>query len=250
MEYLNLLKRDVNNYPDLYDYPRPKYKRFTRRSYLNQCISEIYYMKNYRAPIVDIAAVKDKNIIRDTLSMVVAPVKISAYQEAVERVKKRLFPNLRQKSRKIAKPLHKVTTSAESLYFKFQRHLIGRLHMQRNYLKQEIPYPQPRVCGIANLISENLAINASIQKISHQLIGEICRYRYDQQHAQRSKEEQRIYNYNNKTFQNIVRIIQQLKEVQTEQYNRDRLLANEKLFEASIRSMLYIRILMGLVIDS
>lgn len=146
----------------------------SKRWYLNESINEIYLMNDYILPNVDISAENNRNIIRNIVDTVVEPQKLSTFHMALERAKKRLFRDLKPIPRKMIKPCRKKTSFTECLYFKPQRHIIGRCNIRR---------------------------------------------------------------------------IQKEKQLKMEKLHRDRLLAKEKILAAAVRSMLYMRALMGLVMD-
>lgn len=180
MEHIIFVNKEFVDGQDPHGYCEchiPTIQAYSQRSFLSDCINQIYLMNNFAVPNVDTSAESDENIIRNTLDMVIAPPKMCIYAAAVERVKKRLFPDSKRKSRKMQKPWRKRPLPIECLYFKPKRHLLGRYKSRR-------------------------------------------------------------------TLQ-----YQQLKAVHMEHLHRERIFANEKLLEASVRSLLYMRVLMGLVVD-
>lgn len=182
----------------------------------------------------------------------------------MQRVKRRLFREPKQRLRKCPKPQFNNSNLSECSHFKAKRHLLGIRKIPRNYLDQGRQHIQTDLRhklkrkhsqqDDANDIENNaLHFNTSegVFQVSQQVINKVCRYHGNmaRHHPQRERSmEEQIKRERNTEACRLSRRAKKLEEMLVEQQYRERLMANEKVLEASIRSILYMKALMGLMV--
>lgn len=247
------------------DYARQEtnFKSPTKRSFLNECIRQIYILHGSDMSMMPIPVEFNRCLIWNTLNNLMVPQKITHYQASVERVKRRLFREPKQKQRKIRAPVRNVIIETEYAYYKDCRDQLGIRKIPRSYLdeartkiyaerSQDLKRKHDEIADNKLHESLHLSTKEGVFQISQQVINKVCRYHGNmaRHHPQRERSiEDQIKRERNTEACRLSRRAKKLEEVLVEQQYQERLLANEKMLEASIRSILYMKALMGLMVN-
>ncbi|XP_075150096.1 uncharacterized protein LOC142224199 [Haematobia irritans] len=247
---------DPHGYYSHHGFYESNFKSPTKRSFLNECIRQIYILHGSDMSMMAIPVEFNRSYIWNTLNALMVPQKMSHHQASVQRVKRQLFREPKQKQRKYKKPMHNVITETEAFYYKHQRNEIGIRKIRRSYLDQARRNIYSELKPNLKRKHEEEPLHLSSKEgnfqISQQIINKVCRYHGNmarqQPIRQRSLEEQLKRERNTEACR-LSRRAKKLEEVLVEQQYRERLQANEKILEASIRSILYMKALMGLMVN-
>lgn len=269
MEEFYILNKDSMNKCDPHGYfsdvgrQEINFKSPTKRSFLNECIRQIYIINGNDMPIATINPVEfNKAHLWNALNNLMVPAKVSRHQASVLRVKRRLFREPKQRLRKFRQPKFNASQISECLNFKTSRHIVGIKKIPRNYLDLARS-------GVYNDLRQNLKrkhidddseakengvhfkTNEGSFEVSQQVINKVCRYHGNmaRNHPQRERSsEEQLKRERNTEACRLSRRAKKLEEMLVEQQYRERLMTNEKVLEASIRSILYMKALMGLMV--
>ncbi|KAM7351756.1 uncharacterized protein ACRADG_004492 [Cochliomyia hominivorax] len=257
---------DPHGYFSEFGRQEANFKSPTKRSFLNECIRQIYIINGNSMPNISIPVEYNKGLIWNTLNAILMPVKMSTYQASVQRVKRRLFREPKQKLRKSQNPKFNGNNLTECLNFKASRHNLGIRKIPRSYLDQarqniKIDLRQNLKRkhlddqeNEENIHNNSLHFNTSegVFQVSQQVISKVCRYHGNmaRHHPQRERSmEEQIKRERNTEACRLSRRAKKLEEMLVEQQYRERLMTNEKVLEASLRSILYMKALMGLMVQ-
>ncbi|XP_073821509.1 uncharacterized protein [Musca autumnalis] len=243
------------------------YKSPGKRSFLNECIRQIYILHGSDVSMMTTVPVEfNRCVIWNAVNALMMPQKLTHYQASVEKVKRRLFRDNKKRQRKCTKPSCNVGSASEFYFYKSVRHDLGIKKIPRSYLNEarhkiyaERSQNLKRKHAESNADDEllkqsalHLSTKEGVFQVSQQVINKVCRYHGNmaRQHPQRERSmEEQIKRERNTEACRLTRRAKKLEEMLVEQQYRERLEANEKVLEASIRSILYMKALMGLMVN-
>ncbi|XP_013101331.1 uncharacterized protein LOC106083053 [Stomoxys calcitrans] len=248
---------DPHGYYGNHGRQEPNFKSPSKRSFLNECIRQIYILHGSDMSTMTIPVEFNRCLIWNTLNALMVPQRMSPYQASVQRVRRRLFRDAKQKRRKTKRPTHNNITETECYHYKPFRHQIGLRKIPRSYLEEACRQiyaerSQNLKRKHENIEPLHLATKEGVFQVSQQVINKVCRYHGNMARPQPSRErsmEEQIKRERNTEACRLSRRAKKLEEVLVEQQYRERLQANEKVLEASIRSILYMKALMGLMVN-
>ncbi|XP_061390576.1 uncharacterized protein LOC133325859 [Musca vetustissima] len=254
---------DPHGYYSEYCRQEVNYKSPGKRSFLNECIRQIYILHGSDVSMMTTIPVEfNRCVIWNTVNALLMPQKLTHYQASVEKVKRRLFRESKPRQRKCRKPSCNIGMASEFFYYKSIRHNVGIKKIPRSYLdeaRQKIYAERSQKLKrkhdqleSGDSASLHLATKEGVFQVSQQVINKVCRYHGNmaRQHPQRERSmEEQIKRERNTEACRLTRRAKKLEEMLVEQQYRERLEANEKVLEASIRSILYMKALMGLMVN-
>ncbi|XP_023295429.2 uncharacterized protein LOC111678364 [Lucilia cuprina] len=271
MEEMYILRKDSVNIKDPHGYvnafsrTEANYKSPTKRSFLSECIRQIHIMNGNDMPMISMPVEYNKVVIWSKLNYLMRPSRITPYQAAVQRVKRRLFREPKLRQRKCQNPKYNDSNFTDSCHFKASRHELGIKKIPRNYLDQARRFVETGLRQNlkrkymddhdeeSDIESNPLHFNTNegVFQVSQQVISKVCRYHGNmaRHHPQRERSaEEQFKRERNTEACRLSRRARKLEEVLVDQQYRQRLHANNKILEASIRSILYMKTLMGLMV--
>lgn len=206
----------------------PNYHSPTKRSFLNECIRQLYIMnglahKLHWAPSTSLSNHQE---IWQQVDTCLQPERMSVRSACLQRVKRQLFRESRRKRKRCQTLRSKVWGGTEGSNFKPLRHKIARPHIRRDYLKSA------RQTVLQQLIRENLKremINtpAVCQSIINAAEG--------------------IYNVNASVVNRLTERAKRMEATFMQEQVRRAVQNHQLILEESVRSILYAKQLFRLI---
>ncbi|XP_005184565.1 uncharacterized protein LOC101890890 [Musca domestica] len=261
---------DPHGYYSEYCRQEVNFKSPGKRSFLNECIRQIYILHGSDVSTMTTIPVEfNRCVLWNAVNALMMPQKLSHYQASVEKVKRRLFRESKIRQRKSRKPSCNNGTASEFYFYKSIRSDLGIKKIPRTYLdearqriyaerSQNLKRKHGEMDGgdadddLRKQAALHLATKEGVFQVSQQVINKVCRYHGNmaRQHPQRERSmEEQLKRERNTEACRLTRRAKKLEEMLVEQQYRERLEANEKVLEASIRSILYMKALMGLMVN-
>ncbi|XP_065356121.1 uncharacterized protein LOC135950513 [Calliphora vicina] len=266
MEQAYILRKEFANNRDphgYYNFDRleANYKSPSKRSFLTECIRQIYIMNGITMPLISMPVEYNKAVIWHRMNNLMRPARITVEQAAMQKVKRRLFRETKPRPRKCPNPQYKQTKLTECLQFRTSRYEWGVRKIRRNYLDQarkdveaELRQQLKRKHSDQDDDDDESDIDESsvqfnnnddVFQVSQQDINEISSPEHPQ--TIRSIVEQLQQERTTEAYR-LSRRAKKMEEMLIDQQHYKRSKANDKVLESSIRSILYIKTLMSLMV--
>ncbi|XP_037958940.1 uncharacterized protein LOC119688334 [Teleopsis dalmanni] len=228
----------------------------TKRSYLSQCIHQIYIVTGKIDLMPSMRSFGEQNPqeIMKILDEYVSPPAYESKHDSIQRIKRRLFYAIKTNPRKQAKPQWNNALYSEIYHFKPTRHIFGERKIRKNYLDDVRTFIAEEI-RLANLehnktydyetdSTEESDINIETcdesNQIYHQKNYELCHYHKTKARHQPHQDQSSMWNTWNKKIK--------LEETLLEEQYDSRSKANQKMIEESIRSIYYMKTLLRLTV--
>ncbi|EDW80255.1 uncharacterized protein Dwil_GK21056 [Drosophila willistoni] len=242
----------------------PNYQSPTKRSFLNECIRQLYLMyglghKLHWEPNTSLAS---REKIWQQVDVCLQPERVTLKRASVERVKRQLFREDRL-SRKNRKPARGNTWGTQVLNFKPMRHKIGRSHgyIRRDYFRcarhnvlQQLIYEKLKrevICSPA-VCQSVIGAADGIFSVNSGVISDICRYHHNGARHQPAVERHLTVGEVNLRNNEACRITERAKRLEAmfihEQVRRA-VQNHQLILEESVRSVFYAKELFRLIED-
>lgn len=235
----------------------------TKRSFLNECIRQIYILngKGNVLPLTPSPIEFNKAQIWNAVNTLLQPLRIVNKRDSIDRIKRQLFREAREKTRKIIKPQKLQAIQTEFCYYKESRYSLGARKIRRNYLEAarlQILATQPVTA--VNLKrskpdDDDLSIDtpAGSFQIASSTLSEICKYHKNMARSHVAKRPrtmaEQLKRERNTEACRLSRRAKKLEDLLYEEQYRAHLQTNQKVMEESIRSIYYMKALLSLMVD-
>ncbi|KAL7741171.1 hypothetical protein ACLKA6_018195 [Drosophila palustris] len=206
----------------------PNYQSPTKRSFLNECIRQLYIMNGlgHKLHWEQTTSPSNRQEIWKQVNTCLQPERLSVRSASLQRVKRQLFRESRRNRKRAQTQRSQVWGGTKGSHFKPLRHKIERRHIKRSYLESG------RQRALQQLIRESLRREMiNTPKICQRIIN----------------ATERIFNVDAEVIERLMERAKRMEALYIQEQMR-RVVENQQvILEESVRSMLYAKQLFSLI---
>uniref|UniRef100_A0A1A9X0T0 Uncharacterized protein n=1 Tax=Glossina brevipalpis TaxID=37001 RepID=A0A1A9X0T0_9MUSC len=223
---------------------------YTKRVSLVYRIRHIYHMAKRPTPIPPNSITSNKFQIYHVLNNIMREPRLTQREAAMRNIKRRLFFGEKKSERKIRQPKRRTMQWTEIDFHKYTRPLDITMRIRRNYLKcEQIPKRNPINEEI--LMATSSSLDENIKNFQQtEAITNWCGHHNNMTYKDSLKNAESPSSIEQSEGEELDREVYQayqtkkLQEVLIRKQYQERTVATEKLLTASVRSILYLEVLL------